>query len=177
MGVRVLTGSEFAEQDSFEGTPSPRLVPTRFADDKDYPLALSMTACIKTGPPRYEIGLRVSGHLTTAALGRLAKADLGVWQRFFLTSGLWIGDADDILPFIDVCQILDRINGTLDFRGVFLHSDLARSLQQGIMVLATLYRSVLDEVNDVCTFGPLFRRLEVSLPGSHRPRFRGEIRP
>lgn len=171
LGIRALAGS--CVVDNSDETCS--LVPLRFIANEDRSLILSMASSIKSGPPRYEIALRVSGDGTTSALRTLAESNPDVWRKCLLLGGLWISDGEDILPFIDLCQILER-DSNIAFRGVFLHSDLRHTMQQGIMILGTLYRSILDELNEVKTFAPLFRKLDASL-SDHGIKFHREIRP
>jgi hypothetical protein len=175
LGVRLLVGSEIRslrDEDEAEGIT---LVPPRFDGAEGNLLNLSLIVTKAKGPPRYVITLLVSGHQTIQALHALAKMNMELWERFFLGSGLWIGYEDDLLPFIDLCQILERNEPGIILHGVYLHSELNRTYREGVMVLGTLYRSILDRLNDVNSFGPFFARLKIVC--AHPPRYRGSIRP
>ena len=175
VGIRLLVGSEVRSLKHTDGAEGIALVPPRFDDVEGNLLNLSFVATKAKGPPRYVITLLLSGHQTIQALHALAKMNVELWERLFLQSGLWIGYEDDLLPFIDLCQILDRNEPGIILHGVYLHSELNRTYREGVMVLGTLYRSVLDRLNDVNSFGPFFARLKTVCV--HSPRYRGSVRP
>lgn len=174
-GVRILTGSHPARIDPSDSPATVKLIPARFMEFQDEHLVLAMTASIKSGPPRYEIALRLASGSPTAALSQLAGTNFEVWHKFFLASGLWIRDSNGLARLLRLTQLSDQ-ETDIALIGTFLHSDSDRIIKHGVMLLGTLYRAILDELNEVSTLAMLFRKLDVSID-SHRPTFRRETRP
>jgi hypothetical protein len=175
LGVRLRVGSQMHGLEETNEAKGIRLTPVRFNGDTDNLLELRFIATKMKGPPRYVIMLIVGGHRTIQALHALATINLELWERFFLQSGLWIGYGDDRLPFIDLGQVLERNEPGIAFEGVYLHSDSNRNCREGLMIIGTLYRSILDRLNDVSNFASLFSRLKMSFV--YPPRYRGTIQP
>jgi hypothetical protein len=133
-------------------------------------------ATTRGGPPRYTVILTVSGTLATHALQRLATQHVDVWEKAYLRNGLWISDGESTCPLSELSQVIQVRGTTLRITGGFLHSDLSRTIQRGVIVVAILYRCVLDELSGASKMKTLFAQMNNSLGGS-LPKYQRVVRP
>ena len=176
-GIRLFVGSVPPRSEDLECGKSIKLVPLRFSGSNDSEsLSLSLLATTKRGPPRYAIVLEASCALTIQALRKLAMDHPDIWHRAYLRSGLWIGEGENTQLLSDLSQVTQGTGAKLRFTGVFLHSDLSHSIQQGLMVLGVLYRSILDELSEAGKMERLYSQLSNRL-GKYQPTFQRIVRP
>jgi hypothetical protein len=128
------------------------------------------------GPPRYVVSVRIRGELTREAFRKLASGYAAVWSQAYLTIGLWIGDGADWKLLNHLHQLSLTTNPELSISGTFLHSDMPRSIQDGLLLMGVLYRSMLDELAGAGKMSRLYTQLRNSLAG-RRPTFQRIIRP
>jgi hypothetical protein len=176
-GIRLLAGSVPPSSEDLDHAKSIKLVPLRFSDSNDgESLSLSLLATARRGPPRYAVALKVSGALTFQALRKLATEHSDIWRRAYLRNGLWIGEGENAELLSDLSQITQSKGAGLSIAGVFLHSDLSRTIEQGVMLLGLLYRSMLDELSGASKMGKLYAQLTNRLD-NYVPRFQRMARP
>jgi len=176
-GIRILTGSNAPIFDDSDVETSVQLTPIRFSDkDRDAALALNFSASVRGGPPRYIITQEIHGLIAIEALHRLSSRDADVWHKFYAGHGLWLADARGTYILKDPPKINETTGKELILSGVFLHSDLSRTIQAGLMVMCVLYRSLLDELSDASKFRNLTAQLDECL-GGQDPRFQHTVRP
>jgi hypothetical protein len=176
-GIRLLVGSVQPALEDMDQCKSITIVPLRFSgSNDDEALSLSLLATTRRGPPRYMVVLAVSGILTVRALRNLATEHADIWKKAYLKNGLWISDGENTHALCDLSQIIQNAGTSLRITGVFLHSDLSRTIQQGVMVIGILYRSILDELSEAGKMGRLYAQLSNSLDNSI-PRFQRIVRP
>jgi hypothetical protein len=176
-GVRLLLGSAPPTPEDLDYAKRITLLPLRFASLKsDESLSLSLMATIRKGPPRYVVVLEVSGESTCQAVRKLVLKHEDIWDKTYLKTGLWIGEGANISLLRNVSQIKESTCDKLCITGVFLHSDMSRTIQQGVMVMGVLYRSILDELSDAGKMARLCAQLSNCLENA-TPRFQRIIRP
>lgn len=176
-GIRLLAGSVPPSSENLDYSKSIKLVPLRFSgSNATESLSLTLLATNRRGPPRYAVVLEVSGTLTIQALRKLAMEHADIWERAYLKTGLWIGEGANTELLNHLSQVTQSIGAKLSITGMFLHSDLSRTIQQGVMVLGVLYRSVLDELSEVSRMGRLYAQLNSHLD-NYTPRFERILRP
>lgn len=176
-GVRLLLGSAPPTSEDLDCGKRIALRPLRFTGIKNNEsLSLSLMATIRRGPPRYVVVLGVSGELTYQAVQKLVLKHEDIWDKTYLRTGLWIGEGANTNLLRNVSQIRESTCDKLCITGVFLHSDMSRTIQQGVMVMGVLYRSILDELSDAGKMGRLYAQMNNCLEHA-TPRFQRIIRP
>jgi hypothetical protein len=176
-GIRLLLGSTPPILEELDSGKRITIRPLRFASSNgNESLSLSLLATIRGGAPRYVVVLEVSGPLTCQALQKLASEYEDVWDKAYLRTGLWIGEDANTRRLSEVSQIRESTGEKLCITGVFLHSDLSRTIQQGVMVMGMLYRSVLDELSNAGKMRRLYAQLSNCLDNV-TPRFQRMIQP
>jgi hypothetical protein len=177
IGVRVLTGSHAPSFEVYDKFIRIQLRPLRFSSEcNDDALSLSMSASAQGGPPRYVIALEAHGEAVAGALRRLSACNQEYWQKFYVRRGLWLDSPQGTYPLNDLSKLSGSNCKRITLSGVFLHSDLTKTIQAGLYVMGLLYRSVLDELSGASKFRNLTAQLEDSLGGNH-PLFQHGIRP
>jgi hypothetical protein len=176
-GVRILTGSNAPIFDDFKDETRILLTPLRFSNkDSDAALALNISASVHGGPPRFVITQGIHGLTGVEALRSLSSCNPDPWRRFYAGHGLWLTNAEGARLLNDSTKMNEIAGSWLTVSAVFLHSDLSRTIQAGVMVMGLLYRGLLDELSGASRFGNLAARLDEHLAGQN-PRFQHGIRP
>lgn len=176
-GIRILTGSNAPIFNDSNNETRIRLTPLRFSNkDSDAALALNVSASVHGGPPRYIIMQEIYGPTAIEALCRLSSCNPDSWRKFYAGHGLWLADTQGTHLLNDSSKIKETTGSWLTLSAVFLHSDLGRTIQAGIMVMGVLYRSLLDELSGASKFRNLTAQLDERL-GGQDPRFQHGIRP
>jgi hypothetical protein len=176
-GIRLLTGSALTAMQESDSSKKITLVPLRFAGSNgNESLSLSLLAAIRMGPAHYAVVLEVSGPLTYRALQTLAIEHADIWERMYLKVGLWIGEGTRVKLLNDLSQLTQSAESRLTIAGTFLHSDLGRTIQQGVMTMGLLYRSILDTLAGASKMGRLYVQLNHCLD-NHVTTFQRIIRP
>ena len=151
--------------------------PLRFSNSNtEELLSFSLLASMRGGPPRYIVSVRIRGELTREAFHKLASGYAAVWSQGYLAIGLWIGDGADWKLLNHLHQLSLTGNAEFSISGTFLHSDMTRSIQDGLLLMAVLYRSMLDELAGAGKMNRLYAQLSNSLEG-RKPTFQRIIRP
>jgi len=176
-GIRLLIGSVQPVLEDQEECKSIKIIPLRFSGSNDNDaLSLSLVATIRRGPPRYMVVLGVSGILVIQALRELATEHTDIWETTYVRNGLWISDGENTHALSALSQIMQSASTSLRITGVFLHSDLNRTIRHGVMVMGILYRSILDELSEASKMARLYTQLSNCLDNSI-PRFQRIVRP
>jgi hypothetical protein len=176
-GIRLLAGSAPPKPEDLESTKKITLLPLRFSiSNGEESLSLSLLATTRKGPPRYAVKLEVLGVLTREALQRLAIEYADIWDKAYLKTGLWIDEGANAQPLNDLSQITRITSSRLNIAGAFLRADLGLTIQQGVMTMGLLYRSVLDELSGAGKMSRLYAQLNNCL-GNRTPSFQRIIRP
>jgi hypothetical protein len=177
VGIRLLLGSGSPVWEDLASVKRLTVVPLRFASSNgNESLSLTLAATIQGGPPRYVVTLEVLGPLTCHAVQKLALECQDVWNGAYLRAGLWIGEGVNTRALNDISQIVGGKLERVTIAGVFLHSDFSRTVQQGLMVIAVLYRSILDHLSEAAKMRKLFNQLAHD-KANVTPRFQRIIRP
>jgi hypothetical protein len=173
----LLIGSVLPKADDDDHVKAITLLPLRFASPASADtLSLSLLATTRNGPARYAVAFKVSGALTCAAVRELADKHADIWEKTHLKSGLWIGDGASAVLLNDLSQIKVDTISQLGITGMFLHSDLRRTIQHGVMTMGVLYRSVLDELAGADRVRRLYAQLNASLD-NRASSFQRMVRP
>jgi hypothetical protein len=176
-GIRILLGSTHPTLTDMDYGKRVTIQPIRFTDSNGSDsLSLSLSATIKGGPPRYVVVLEATGSLTCQALEKLSLEHEDVWNKLYLRTGLWIGEPPNTRLLSDVSQIRGRNGDRIRIAGAFLHSDLGRTVEQGVMVIGVLYRGILDQLSDAGKMRRLYAQLHRCLDHT-APRFQRIIHP
>jgi hypothetical protein len=176
-GIRLLTGSALTAMQESDCIRKITLVPLRFAaSNGNESLSLSFLAAIRTGPPHYAVVLEVSGPLTYRALETLAVEHADIWETAYLKVGLWIDQGTGAKLLNDLSQLTLSEGPRLTIAGAFLHSDFGRTIQQGVMTMGLLYRSILDVLAGAGKMGKLYVQLNRCL-NNRAITFQRIIRP
>jgi len=176
-GIRLVAGSVSPMLEDLDYAKRISLLPLRFSSsDGEESLSLSVLATTRRGPPRYAVVLEVSGVSPFQALQRLVIEHADIWDKAYLRTGLWIGEGANVKLLNDLSQITQSTGSKLSITGVFLHSDLGLTIQQGVMTMGLLYRSILDELSGAGKMGRLYAQLNNSLDHC-TSRFQRMIRP
>jgi hypothetical protein len=176
-GIRLLAGSVPPIVEECDNTKRVGISPLRFSkSNTEEFLSLSLLASIRGGPLRYTVSLRIRGDLTREAFQKLANEYAAVWSQAYLTIGLWIGGGGDweLLNHLDQLSLTG--NAELNISGTFLHSDMTRRIQDGLLLMAVLYRSMLDELAGAGKMSRLYAQLSNRIEG-RKPTFQRIIRP
>lgn len=177
VGIRLLAGSADPMLEDLDGARRISLLPLRFSQPKsEDSLSLRLTATTKGGPPRYLVALQVSGPLACGSLRRLAIEFTDIWEKAYLSTGLWIGEGRCAQRLTQVSQITHSLESSYLITGPFLPSDPSRTIQHGLMTMGVLYRSVLDEIAGAVKLRRLHAQLS-SLLGNRPLIFQRLIRP
>jgi hypothetical protein len=174
-GIRLRTGSAPPKVEECDSTRKITLSPLRFSNGDEL-LSLCLLATTRGGPRRYVVMLEISGVATCEAFRRLASNYAEVWERGYLKTGLWVGDRTDWKLLNHLSQITQAATSNLSISGTFLHSDMGRTIQEGLMSVGVLYRSVLDELSGVGKMDRLYAQLSNLLDG-RRATYQRIIRP
>lgn len=175
-GVRLRTGSFSPKIEECDCVKRIAISPLRFSRREEF-LSLSLAASTRGGPPRYVVLLEVSGTPTIQALYNLVSAYSDVWSKGYVMSGLWLGDGTDWELLNRLDQLVPQAcNPKIAIASTFLHSAMPRTIQDGLMLVAVLYRSVLDELSSAAKMGRLYSQFTNSLHG-RKPSFQRLIRP
>jgi len=177
-GIRLLTGSGPFKFGKSDGVRSVGISPSRFSGpNTEELLSLYLSASTRGGPPRYVVSLEIEGALTGQAFRKLVAEYACVWTQAYLTIGLWVDGGSDWKLLNHLNQLsLGAANLRVTIGGTFLHSEMPRTIQQGLMLIGVLYRSVLDELSSAGKMGRLYAQLSNGLDGQ-RPTFQRLIRP
>jgi hypothetical protein len=176
-GIRLLLGSTSPTIEEVDCDQRISIVPLRFGkSDTDEKLCLSLLATIRRGPPRYAVILNVAGRLTYRTLQTLTTEHADILSKTYLKVGLWITEGATTEPLNDLSQITQMVGSNVNFTGVYLHSDLGRRIQQGVMTLGVLYRGVLDGLSGAGNMSRLYTQLSNSLD-YRTTKFQRIIRP
>lgn len=176
-GIRLLAGSVPPMVEECDSTKRVGISPLRFSNSNtEELLSLSLLASMRGGPPRYIVSVRIRGELTREAFHKLASGYAAVWSQGYLAIGLWIGDGADWKLLNHLHQLSLTGNAEFSISGTFLHSDMTRSIQDGLLLMAVLYRSMLDELAGAGKMNRLYAQLSNSLEG-RKPTFQRIIRP
>jgi hypothetical protein len=176
-GIQLLLGSSPPTLEELECSRQITILPLRFLTSSGkVSLSLSLLATIEGGPSRYAVIVDAIGQLPVQALRKLILEHEEIWEKAYLRTGLWIGKGANTRLLNNASQIIESDGDGICITGVFLHSDLSRTIQQGVMVLGLLYRSILDELSDAGKMRRLYAQLTKSLD-SGKPRFQRIIHP
>lgn len=175
-GIRLLAGSIPPKFEECDCSKKIGISPLRFSTGEEF-LSLSLEASTRGGAPRYVVRLEIRGALVSQSLFNLVNGYPDVWTRAYLMSGLWIGDGTNwnLLNHFDQLSVLPSYT-TVSIGGAFLHSDMPRTIQEGVMVVGVLYRSVLDELSNAGKMSRLYTQLS-NILGERMPIFRRLLSP
>jgi hypothetical protein len=155
-GLRIRAGSSSPRKEQLTSAVKIAISPLRFDNNNAMDsLSLSLTATAANGPCRYVSALRASGEILDQSITRLVLKSPDIWQKHYLSVGLWIGDGEHTARLTDIEQIRKRESLNICLSGVTLHSSSRNNVQAGLMFMAVIYRSVLDEVSDASKMGRL----------------------
>ncbi|HLZ51311.1 MAG TPA: hypothetical protein VKP61_11185 [Candidatus Acidoferrum sp.] len=176
-GVRLLTGSLPPRQENLPSVAQITIIPVRYANSNDNAsFALSLSATATNGPGRYIVTLRTSGEEPHQALKRLTDKNSDVWCANYLGVGLWIHDGEHMEHLNRIEQIKTRKGATIAISGVILHSSSGYVVRAGLMSIAVVYRSLLDELSDASKMAKLSNCVLQQLDGQ-RPSYDRVFRP
>jgi len=176
-GVRLLTGSSPPRQENLSSVAQITLTPIRFGNNSaNASFALSVSATATNGPGRYVVTLRSSGREPHQALIRLTSKNSDVWRANYIEVGLWIYDAEHIEHLNSIQQIENNESATIAISGVVLHSSSGYAVRAGLMSMAVIYRSLLDELSDASKMAKLSNNVLRQL-GGQRPSYDRAFRP
>ena len=176
-GVRLLIGSLPPGQENLPSIAQITLIPIRYMSNSgNTSFALGLSATATNGPGRYVVTLRISGEEPRQALNRLIDKNSDVWRSNYLGVGIWIDDGEHIEHLNSVEQIKVHKSGATVLSGVILHSSPSYSVQAGLMSMAVIYRSLLDELSDASKMAKLSNCVLQRL-GGQRPSYDRIFRP
>jgi hypothetical protein len=176
-GIRLKTGSSVHISDETSDIRKIWLTPSRFLGQKDdNALILSLIATAERGPRRFELALEVSGSKPLGALLCLSGSGEKVWQRICFQNGLWIRRNGNTAPLRNLQQLTEDRDVDLIIAAAFLDSESPNTVVEGIMLLGTVYRCILDELCDASRMPKLCNAL-VNRLGGRVPTFPKVIRP
>ncbi len=169
-GIRLLAGSLPPKSEDSDSVKKITLTPLRFSGSNGQQfLSLSLLATNERGAARYIVALEMAGPVTCQALQKLAMENADIWNRAYVRVGLWISEGGESRLLNDVSQITRSATSGVSLAGAFLHSDIGRTIQQGVMMVGLLYRSILDEIAGACKMRRLYAQL------SRGVDYRGQI--
>jgi hypothetical protein len=176
-GVRLLTGSLPPGQENLPSVAQITLIPVRYGKSSaNASFALSLSATAANGPGRYIVTLQMSGEEPMQALNRLMDNNSDVWRANYLGVGLWIHDGEHMEHLNSIEQIRTHKSATIAISGVILHSSSGYAVQAGLMSMAVIYRSLLDELSGASKLTKLSRCVLQRLDGQS-PSYDRVFRP
>jgi|SRR5579863_1400093 len=176
-GVRLLMGSLPAVHEDSTSIAQITLRPTRFSKDSALgSVALRLSATATNGPGRYIIAVTASGAIPNQAIDRLLDKNSVIWQNNYISVGLWIHDGERTDRLSDLEQLTMRTSSDITISGVILHTSSRQAIQVGLMSMAVLYRSLLDEISEASQMAKLANRVLNRLDGQ-RPAYERVFRP
>ena len=163
-GIRLLAGSLPPKSEDSDSVKRITLMPLRFSGSNGQQLlSLSLLATKNRGAARYIVALEMAGPVPCHALQSLAMEYADIWNRAYIRVGLWISEGEESKLLNDLSQITQSATSGVSLAGAFLHSDIGGTIQQGVMMVGLLYRSILDEISGACKMSRLYAQLARSV--------------
>jgi hypothetical protein len=176
-GIRTLVGSSPPILDETPIGITIRLTPTRYSKDASTgTLELSLRAVLNPGPQRYEIVIGLAGSHPIGTLRRMVEEHAEIWQQVYLGNGFWVTRDGSVDPLQTAAQLTEGNHSRLTIAAAYLHSALPRTIVEGVMLLGTLYRGLLDEMCGAHNMRRHFSSLTKRL-GGRIPRLQRLVRP
>lgn len=175
--IRVGVGSGPFTLTSTDNAEVVQMVPSRYEHEQGSPrLAMRLRATVHVGPPRYEVSLALSGEQTMGALRRLASENAEDWGQILNRAYLWMARSGIVRALRSPAQLVEVEGASVSLIAVYLRFDVPRPVVEGLLLVGTLYRCVLDGVVDAARMHTLCRILCRHL-GGRFPHINKTIQP
>lgn len=176
-GIRMLVGSSPPSLDETPVATTMHLTPIRYSKGASTgTLELSLRAVLNPRPQRYEIAVGLTGPHPIGTLRQMVEGHADIWQQLYLGNGFWVARDGSVDPLQTVAQLTEGNHSSLTIAAAYLHSALPHTIVEGVMLMGTLYRGLLDEMCGARTMSRHFSSLTKRL-GGRIPRLQRLVRP